>query len=165
MVRRVFYSFHYKPDNWRASQVRNMGIIEGNRPVTDNEWETIKRGGDLAIQRWIDNQMNGKSSIVVLIGANTANRKWINYEIAKAWNDGKGVLGVHIHNLKDSNRYQSVKGGNPFDHIKFSNGKTRLSSIVKVYDPPYSKSTYVYDHIKQNLAEWVEEAILIRNKY
>ena len=28
--RRTFFSFRYKPDNWRASQVRNMGVVEGN---------------------------------------------------------------------------------------------------------------------------------------
>ena len=27
--RRVFYSFHYKPDNWRVATVRNIGSIEG----------------------------------------------------------------------------------------------------------------------------------------
>ncbi len=53
MTRRVFYSFHYKPDNWRASQVRNMGVIEGNAPVSDNEWEEITGGGDEAIEQWI----------------------------------------------------------------------------------------------------------------
>lgn len=57
MARRGFYSFHYKPDNWGASQVRNMGVIEANRPVTDDEWETIKRGGDSAIENWINEQM------------------------------------------------------------------------------------------------------------
>lgn len=25
MAPRAFYSFHYKSDNWRASQIRNMG--------------------------------------------------------------------------------------------------------------------------------------------
>ena len=53
MARRVFYSFHYKPDNWRASQVRNMGVIEGNRPASDNEWEKVTSGGDKAIEKWI----------------------------------------------------------------------------------------------------------------
>ena len=38
----VFYSFHYNADNARASQVRNMGVVEGNRPATDNEWEQVK---------------------------------------------------------------------------------------------------------------------------
>ena len=28
---------------------------------------------------------------IVLIGESTANRKWINYEITKSWNDHKGV--------------------------------------------------------------------------
>jgi hypothetical protein len=37
-----------------------------------------------------------------------------------------------------------------------------LSSIVKAYNPPYSTSTYVYDHIKEKLGDWVEEAISIR---
>jgi len=46
MARRVFFSFHYKPDNWRASQVRKMGDIEGDAPVSDNDWETITKGGD-----------------------------------------------------------------------------------------------------------------------
>lgn len=163
MARRVFYSFHYKPDNWRASQVRNMGVIEGNRPVTDNDWEEIKKGGDKSIQNWIDGQLQGKSCAVVLIGANTAGRKWIKYEIEKAWNDGKGVLGVYIHNLKDSNENQSDKGRNPFDDFKLK--EEALSRIVKAYDPPYSTSTYVYNHIKENLEAWVEEAISIRNEY
>lgn len=56
MARRVFYSFHYKPDKWRAAQVRHMGVIEGNVPVSDNDWETITRGGDAAIERWIADQ-------------------------------------------------------------------------------------------------------------
>jgi len=61
MSRKSFYSFHYAPDNWRVSQVRNMGVIEGNSPVLDNDWETIVRGGDSAIQKWIDDQLVGKS--------------------------------------------------------------------------------------------------------
>jgi hypothetical protein len=68
MARQVFYSFHYENDNWRASQVRNIGVIEGNRPAPDNDWETLKRGGDNAIKRWIDDQMHYRSCTVVLVG-------------------------------------------------------------------------------------------------
>ena len=101
MARRVFYSFHYVKDNWRASQVRNIGAIEGNEPVKDNDWETVKRGGDKAIEKWINDQLNGRSCTIVLIGNETAGRKWIKYEIEKSWNDGKGLFGIYIHNLKD----------------------------------------------------------------
>lgn len=74
--------------------MRNMGVIEGNKPATDNEWETIKKGGDAAVKKWIDDQLYGKSVAIVLIGQNTAGRKWINYEIISAWDGKKGVLGI-----------------------------------------------------------------------
>ncbi|SRR6266851_8043455 len=162
--RRVFFSFHYKPDNSRASQVRNAGVIEGNAAVSDNDWESITSGGDDAIKRWINGQLDGRSCAVVLIGNATAGRKWINYEIVKAWNDRKGVLGVYIHNLKDFSGKQSAKGSNPFDQITMGQGGTKkLSSVVNTYDPPFTVSTDAYDHIKTNLATWVETAVTIRN--
>jgi hypothetical protein len=140
-----------------------MGVIEGNQPASDNDWETITKGGDNAIEKWIDDQMDGKSVAIILIGSNTAGRKWIDYEIKKAWGDRKGVLGVYIHNLKDRNGYQSTKGSNPFS--AFNIDGTSFSSIVKAYDPPYSESTSVYNHINNNLADWIETAITIRGKY
>lgn len=163
MARRVFYSFHYKPDNWRASQVRNIGVVEGNRPVTDNEWEEITRGGDPAIERWINLQLDGKSCAVVLIGAKTAGRKWISYEIKKAWNEEKGVVGIYIHGLKDKEGAQANKGANPFSAITVD--QEALSSIVKAYNPPFSDSKDVYQYISDNLGDWIEEAIDIRQNY
>lgn len=163
MGRKCFYSFHYDPDNWRASQVRNMGVIEGNQPVSDNDWESVKKGGDQAIRNWIDGQLSGRSCTVLLIGANTAGRKWIKYEIEKTWNDKKGIVGVHIHNLKNKDGYQASRGLNPF--ADFNVNGTPLSSIVKSYDPPYSSSTDVYNYISKNLAAWADEAVAIRNKY
>lgn len=41
-MRRVFFSFHYRKDSWRASQIRNMGVVDGNKPASDNDWEKIK---------------------------------------------------------------------------------------------------------------------------
>ena len=114
MARRVFYSFHYEPDNWRASQVRNMGVIEGNRPCSDNDWETITKGGAEKIEKWIAEQLDGKSCAVVLIGTNTAGRKWIKHEIVKAWDAKKGVVGVYVHNLQNSEEKQDAKGTNPY---------------------------------------------------
>lgn len=163
MARKVFYSFHYIPDGWRASQVRNIGIIEGNQPVSDNDWESVKKGGDTAIAKWITDQMYGRSCTVVLVGYETAGRKWINYEISESWNKGMGVVGIRIHRLKDRFEKTALAGGNPFDHVKVA-GKS-MSSIVKLYDPPGALSTDVYAYIKANLSTWVEEAILIRGRY
>jgi hypothetical protein len=165
MAKRIFYSFHFIPDNWRVSQIRNIGAIEGNRPATDNEWHTITQGGDAAIKRWIAEQMHGKSCTVVLIGAQTAGRKWINHEISQTWSDRKGIVGIYIHKLKDRLGQDCTKGSNPFDHVKLADRGQSLSSIVKAYDPPGFTSTEAYDSIRNNIASWIDEAIAIRAKY
>lgn len=165
MAIKAFYSFHYEPDNWRVSQVRNIGAISDNPPVSDNDWEKVKRGGDAAIQKWIDAQLKGRSCTVVLIGEKTAGRKWIEYEIKESWNNGKGVLGIYIHNLKNINGLQSLKGKNPFDNFTVGENKLKLSSIVKTYDPPFKSSTYVYNNISENISVWVDEAIRSRKNY
>lgn len=163
MARKAFYSFHYKPDSWRAAQVRNIGTLEGNQPAKDNDWETVTRGGDDAIKRWITEQMYGRSCTVVLIGSETANRKWINHEIVKSWNERMGVVGIYIHGLKNSEGNIATQGSNPFDYITYrSNGK-KLSSIAKCYNPAGSNSQERYDWITKYLSDAVEEAIKIRN--
>jgi len=163
MARRCFYSFYYKEDNWRASKVRNIGAIEGNKPATDNDWETITKGGDPKIIKWIADQMIGRTCTVVLIGSNTAGRKWITHEIAKSWDRGMGVLGIHIHNITDRNEKQCSKGSNPIYHVIHAPSGKRLSSIVKVYDPLPTTSSGVYNHIAQHIVDWIEDAIKIRN--
>lgn len=165
MARKVFYSFYYKPDNARASQVRNIGVVEGNKPASDNDWETVTKGGEKAIQKWVDDQLSGRSCTVVLIGKETAGRKWIKYEIEKLWNDGKGVVGIYIHNLKDLSGYQTTEGENPFEDFTIKRDDKKLSNIVKAYDPPFTDSKKVYEHISNNLSDWIEEAITIRNNY
>nr|WP_145405527.1 TIR domain-containing protein [Paenibacillus xylanexedens] len=166
MGRKAFYSFHYKPDNWRASQVRNIGVVESNSPISDNDWEEVKKGGEKAIKDWIAAQLKGRSCTIVLIGENTAGRKWIKHEIEQSWNLGKGVLGIYIHNLKDKDGNQADnKGKNPFDDFTMERDGKKLSSIVKAYDPPFKISTNVYNYISENIEEWVEKAIEIRNNY
>ncbi len=159
----MFFSFHYKIDAWRAAQIRNAGVVEGDAPLSDNDWEKVTKGGDTAIQKWIDGQMAGKSCAVILIGNQTAGRKWIKYEIAKAWNDRKGLVGIYIHHLKDINGNQALRGRNPLDDVSLEG--VPLSKVVKAYDPPYKTSTTVYEHITSNIAAWIEEAVRIRGKY
>lgn len=163
MARKVFYSFHYDADRDRVAQVRNMGVVEGSPIASDNDWEQIKRGGDQAIQRWIDNQMNGTSCCVVLIGTATANRKWVNYEIAQAWRQKKGVLGVHIYELKDLQGGKASRGSNPLEYVTIAAGRL-VSSYARTYDPPQYDSKEVYAHIKSSLPAWIEEAIAIRGR-
>ncbi len=163
MARKVFFSFHYEADNWRVSQIRNMHMLEDDPPVSDNEWEKIKKGGDASIRQWIDGQMYGRSCTVVLVGSGTANRKWINHEIAKSWADGKGLVGVRIHGLKDRFGNTSYPGPNPFDYVVHPTTNRRLSEYVVLHDPTSVwGSAETYAAIKANVAAWVETAIKAR---
>jgi len=104
-----------------------MGVIEGNPPASVNDWETVKCKGDKAIKDWIDQNMNYRSCVIVLVGEETANRKYVQYEIEKAWKDGKGLLGIYIHNLICPNNGKCRQGANPFDSFTFKDG-SKLST-------------------------------------
>lgn len=159
--RNVFYSFHYDNDVFRVQQIRNMGVIYGNEPVIKNEWENIKRGGDTSIRRWILNEMSKCSCVVVLIGQETYKRQWVYYEIQQAWAQGKGLLGIYIHNLKDPNTGTCSKGFNPFDlvTVHYQGRIYKLSQLIRCIDP---NSDDAYNDIYTNLACWVEDAIAYR---
>ena len=154
VVRRVFHSFHYQKDAWRAAQVRYIGAIEHHKPASANEWEEVKRGGDAAIERWIDRQLENRTCTIVLVGEETSRRKWVKYEINRSWEKGLGVVGIYIHGLKDRDGKTSRKGQCPLN-----------LNLMKCYDPPGSNSQKVYDWISKNLANAIEEAIAIRKKY
>ena len=157
--RRVFYSFYFDDDVMRVQQVRQMGVLEGDEPVSPNEWERIQRSPN-GVKNWIDTTLATHSCVVVLIGQNTYTRPWVNYEIRKAWNDGKGLFGVYIHNLNCPRYGTSRKGPNPFDKIQLQNGAL-LSSRVACYDP---NPLDAYGTINRNLSSWVEDAIRNRRK-
>ncbi|MGD0856246.1 MAG: TIR domain-containing protein [Dehalococcoidia bacterium] len=156
--RQIFYSFHFDNDVMRVQQIRNIGALEDNKPVSANDWEEIKKKGDDAVKKWIDDNMNYRSCVVVLVGEKTAERKWVKHEIQKAWKDGRGLFGIYIHNLNDPNTGTCSKGSNPFDQFTFTDkdGKVRT---IKCHNP---KSTDAYNDIKDNIEQWIEDAIAER---
>ncbi|WP_082473578.1 MULTISPECIES: TIR domain-containing protein [Xanthomonas] len=158
MSEKCFLSFHYKQDNWRVSQVKQIGAIDEQPLLDANKWEEVKKKGDAAIEKWIADNMKGKKCLVVLVGEKTAGRRWVKHEIKKAWKDGLGVLAIYVHNLKDSNGNQSSKGSNPFSGLTVDGE----AIVGKVYDPPYTISTNVYDHIKSNIETWINDAVKAR---
>lgn len=160
MKRQVFYSFHYANDVMRVQQIRNIGMIEGNTLVSPNEWEQVKRSGDRAIKKWIDDNMKYRSCVIVLIGSETASRPWVKYEIKKAWADGRGLMGIYIHNIRDLRTGTCNKGRNPF--AQFTLKGKNFANIVPCYDP---KAWDAYNDICDNLDSWIENAIRVRNLY
>jgi MTH538 TIR-like domain (DUF1863) len=145
MARQVFFSFHYQRDIWRVNQVRNSPSFQENDEAIffdHSLWEETKCKGDAALRRLIDDGLRGASVTAVLIGSQTATRRWVKYEIEKSYADGKGLLGVYIHRIKDSNGTTDYKGTDPFSSLPID---------VATYD-------WVSDDGYNNFAKWAEKA-------
>jgi MTH538 TIR-like domain (DUF1863) len=157
MARHVFYSLHYDADRTRVAGILSSSALQGNLEAKLPEWDKIKRSGDFAIKRWLENALKGRSCCVVLIGAQTASRPWVRYEIKRSRELKLAMFGVYIHNLKDAKGLQSTKGDNPFEHP--DSGLGDFAASVPVFDPPESDGKLAYRHIVDNLAHWAEVAV------
>lgn len=143
--RRVFFSFNYDSDIWRAANVRKSGDfdVSARTDWTDASiWEEAKRKGNSEIRRLIDAGLKGTSVTAVLIGADTASRPWVTYEIEKSIERGNGLLGVRIHGIKDQNGKRSRRGSVP----------KALSGYP------------VYDWNRASFGRWVEHAAIAADK-
>src|SRR4051794_36022655 len=105
MARRTFFSFHYERDVWRASIVRNSWVTKADREAAGffdaGLWEEAKGKGQAAIHKLIDDALVGTSVCAVMIGAETASRPYVKYEIEQSIERGKGLLGVHIFQIEN----------------------------------------------------------------
>lgn len=148
MARRVFFSFHYQRDIWRVNQIRSIPNVTGCAAAGFQDaslWEETKKQGDDAIKKLIREGLENTSVTLVCVGAKTAGRKYINYEIDQSLARGNGLVAVQIHHLKDQN------------------GETDSAGVI----PPKIESNgfkaYKYTNMDA-LAGWIEEAAEIAGK-
>ena len=140
MTRRTFFSFKYE-DVSRAMVVRNSWVTKEQiaRGFIDAAaFEEIKQQGDDAIEAWIDGELDGTSVTVVLVGEETCESRWVEYEIDASTRLGHGLLGIDISKIKDFNGETS----------------DRCGKLPKGY-PFY---LWNKDEGYENLGSWVEEA-------
>lgn len=166
MARRAFFSFHYQRDIWRVNQVRNSWVIQpGIQQAVWYDaslWEETKKKGDAALERLIDDGLTNTSVTVVLIGAETSQRKWVKYEIQESHRRKKGLLGIYIHNLKNKLGQTDIKGKNPFDNF-YIEEELRVSLLRDTKRKVYFSELYpTYDWIAndgyKNIGSWIEVA-------
>jgi len=145
MARHVYFAFHYQRDIWRVNVVRNSNVVQGfdSAGFMDYSlWEEAKRKGDEAIKRLINEGLRGTTVTVVLIGAKTSEREYVDYEIDRSWTRGNGLIGVYIHSIKDRYGYTDVKGADPF---------VAGYEKIRTYD-------WVLDNGYENLGDWIDAA-------
>ncbi|MDN7631635.1 TIR domain-containing protein [Burkholderia cenocepacia] len=154
---KAFYSFHFDNDVSRVAQVRNMGALTGDQLVDDNSWEQVKRGGENGIKDWIARQMSACDVVIVMVGAQTASRHWVDYEIRRGWDTKKPIFGIRIDGLKDLGGRTSTAGKNPFEQVPLQSGKI-LSQYVPLHNPAGLTSQDVYASIQKNIKSWIANA-------
>lgn len=138
MARHVFFSFEYS-DVSRAMVVRNSWVTKGKTAagfIDAAEFEEIKKKGD--IKNWIDDQLDGTSVTVVLVGEQTCSSKWVKYEIEASKERGNGLLGIDISKIEDFNK----------------NTSERCGEIPKGY--PFH--LWFKDDGYSNMGDWIESA-------
>ena len=187
-MRRVFFSFKYD-DVWKANVVRKSWDLASPADrqafgfVDAAEREQLKQQGDAAIAEWIREQMHGTSVTVVLMGAQTCESRWVRFEIEESVREGKGLLGIRIHRVKDPLRVkqgesgESRKGKNLFRIFRVTRTNDALWNEVPLevewrpqgvvaaffdFDPELSEKYDTYDWVsddgRENIARWIESA-------
>jgi hypothetical protein len=162
LVRRVFFSYHFDQDAWRANQVRKSWVTKPTRNAAGffdaADQEEVKRSTDEAIKRWIDSQLRNTSVTAVLIGEETASREYVQYEIERSFARGNALLGIQIHEMKDREGRTSYQGDNPLGDyvVETDSGRVRLSEIYPTYD-------WDWDDGQQNTAGWIKEANAVKD--
>lgn len=138
MPRRVFFSFHYDDvGSFRANVVRNCASLAPNQAefYDASLWEESRQKGKRALERLILNGLKRTSVTAVLIGEETAYREWVRYEIVQSFVRGNGLLGVHLHTIKDKNRRYGARGVNPFSKLAYriNSSANRLEIFERVH--------------------------------
>ncbi len=155
--RKVFFSFHYQRDIVRVNVVRNCAISKGGYEAAgfweESLWETVKKEGDLVIKRMINQALQRTSVTIVLIGTETAEQRWVQYELEQSYERGNGMLGIYIHNIPNLKGQKDTKGTNPFSSI-YTTSNGELVSLANLY-PTYD---WVADDGYNNFTKWVESA-------
>lgn len=131
--RNVYFAFHYD-DVFLVNQVRKCGIFAERKSFGDwAEHETVQNNSKSAIEDWIKEQMVGASVTVVLIGAETATRPYVRFEIEESIREKKGLLGIYIDQLTGGNQrhfYTRLRGANPFARLPAREVQAKREAIA-----------------------------------
>jgi MTH538 TIR-like domain (DUF1863) len=122
MARFVFFSFAYDDvKNFKVNVVRHSWLINKSEEtfIDGSIWEKEKTKGANAVMNLIENGLNKTSVTAILIGEETTNRRWVNYEIIKSFDRGNGILGIHINRIRGKHQTISARGKNPLDRLSF----------------------------------------------
>jgi hypothetical protein len=121
--RKVYFAFHFA-DIMRVNNVRQAWKIDhpdapAMRSFYDSSlWEKRQLEGPESVKNLIRGGVEYTSAVCVLVGSDTWARRWVRYEIARAVIDNRGLLAVHLNNIRHHvSRQPDVCGPNPLEFM------------------------------------------------
>jgi hypothetical protein len=133
MARRTFFSFHYKPDVSRAWVVRNSWVTKVAQGQRDDAgffdssvFEAKQNENDDALKALSRDGLGNTTVTCVLVGQQTALRRWVRYEIFRSFIRGNGLLAVRINSIGSLHSPATSAGANPFENLAFWVDDARL---------------------------------------
>jgi hypothetical protein len=102
--RRVFVSYHHAGDQWYYDTFSSV-FHDGYEVISDCSLDRVRNSNDPNyILRYIrENHITGSSTIIVLCGAETWRRKYVDWEIQAALSQKSALLGIKLPELPVEN--------------------------------------------------------------
>jgi hypothetical protein len=151
--RKAFFSFSFA-DIMRVNVVRNAwkvghpDSLVGGRSFYDSSlWERRQLEDPETVKRLIREGVGYTSAVCVLVGTETALRRWVRYEIARAVIDNRGLLAVHLNGIRHHKLLiPHARGPNPLASMAV--GKVQPDSWL--LPPAY----YLFEYTQQGWARY-----------
>jgi hypothetical protein len=165
--RKIYLSYNAEADYFRMLTLLQSGMSRYLRNATlhPTDWVHLQKRGEDAVHRWVNEQLQGSTVTVVLIGRDTVSCPYVLHEIRQSWLRGNALLGIHIHDLGDQhNRSHPLPGDNPFDlfTVDINHGDIQLASDFGLERRRLSDLVAIHhwsrDQGKIHVPAWIEEA-------
>lgn len=161
--RRIFISYHH--DNDQAAYNELSRVLHDQMDlVFDNSLDRLidSENTDYVIQRIRDKFISGTSCTLVLCGAETFERKYVDWEIKATLDKEHGLIGIHLPTAVRGDQGGIVVPSRLHDNIK--SGYAVWKSWNDLAANPALMATWIEDAVKRDKSKIVNpQAIKARN--
>ncbi len=116
-MRRCFFIFDYEGDLDEVRRVAELGLVHAVSAAGFQDltlWSTYKAKGVEEVKHRIDKALMGTTCSVVFIGPRTASLGYVKYAVERSIQRSNGLLGIHIHALKNPIASAGERGPVPY---------------------------------------------------
>ena len=122
-----------------------MGSFHADRSKRGIQIDTSLKSPDILAHLQMIQDVITRMARCSLIGSETVNRPYVQYEIEQSWNNKMGLVGIHINALHGQDRKGKVDWGVENYLLKFCNK-------INIHKPTSQPE------IRNNIGDWIEKA-------